>query len=151
MALAEAAVSMVLVPQAAGLDVELRLAVGVSLTFPVHHFFHLSVVLLNVAQVVLVIVVVAVVKHGVPFRAHPAEELHLLRQSLQLTPELPVFLLQLDHSSAERPAQVGRLLQATLHAHFKGTDIHVDLPDGVPESVLVPGQSRTHRLPLWGR
>lgn len=148
---AEAAVSLVLAPRAAGLDVELRLAVGVSLTFPVHHFLHLAEVLLDVAQVVLVIVVVAVVKHGVPFTAHRAEELHLSRQSLQLTPELPVFLLQLDHSSAERPAQVGRLLQATLHAHFKGADIHVDLPDGVPESVLVTGQSRTHRLPLWGR
>lgn len=146
---AEAAVSVVLVPQAAGLDVQLRLAVGVSLTFSIHHFFHLSMVLLNVAQVVLVILIA--VKHGVPFTPHPAEELHLSPQSLQLTPELPVFLLQLNHSSAKRPAQVGSLLQATLHAHFKGTDIHVDLPDGVPESVLITGQSRTYRLPLWRR
>lgn len=148
---AEAAVSVVLVPQAAGLDVELCLAVGVSLTFSIHHFFHLSMVLLNVAQVVLVIVIVAVVKHAVPFTPHPAEELHLSPQSLQLTPELPVFLLQLNHSSAKRPAQVGSLLQATLHAHFKGTDIHMDLPDGILESVLITGQSRTYRLPLWRR
>lgn len=148
---AEAAVSLVLAPQAAGLEVELRLAVAVSLAFSIHHFFHLSMVLLNVAQVVLVIVIVAVVEEGVPLTRHPAEELHLSRESLQLTPELPVLLLELNHSSAERPAQVGRLLQATLHAHFKGTDVHVDLPDGVPESVLVAGQSCAHRLPLWRR
>lgn len=148
---AVAAESVVLVPQAAGLDVELRLAVGVSLTFSIHHFFHLSMVLLNVAQVVLVIVIVAVVKEGVPFARHAAEELHLSRESLQLTPELPVLLLELNHNSAERPAQVGRLFQATLHAHFEGTDIHMDLPDGVPESVLVTGQSCAHRLPLWRR
>lgn len=141
-----AAVGVALVPRAAGLDVELRLAVGVSLTFPVHHILRLSVVLLDVAQVVLVVVIVAV-----PLARDPAEELHLSRQGLQLTPELPVLLLELDHRSAQRPAQVGRLLQATLHAHFKGADVHMDLPDGVPESGLVTGQSRTHRLPLWRR
>lgn len=140
---------MVLVARAAGLDVELRLAVGVSLAFSIHHLFQLSVVLLNVAQGVLVIVVVG--KEGVPFTRHPAEELHLPRESLQLPPELAVLLLELNHSSAERPAQVGRVLQATLHAHLKGTDVHVDLPDGVPEGVLVTAQSCAHRLPLRRR
>lgn len=139
---------MGLVPQAAGLDVELRLALGVGLTLPVRRLCHLSVVLLNVAQVVLVIVIVAVVKEGVPFARHPAEELHLPGEGLQLTPELPVLLLELNHGSAEGPAQVGRLLQATLHAHFEGADVHVDLPDGVPQGVLVTGQRCAHRLPL---
>lgn len=130
---------------------ELRLAVGVSLAFSIHHFLHLSMALLDVAQVVLVIVIVARVQEGVPFTRYPAEELHLSRESLQLTPELPVLLLELNHSSAERPAQGGRLLQAMLHTHFKGTDVHMDLPDGVPESVLVTGQSCAHRLALWRR
>lgn len=128
-------------PRAAWLDVQVSLAVGVSLALPVDHLFYLLVVLLNVVQVILVIrtVVVAIVSQGASVARHPTEELHLSSQSLQLTPELLVLLLELSHSSPERPAQVGRLLQTTLHAQLKRADVHVDLPDGVPESVLVPG------------
>lgn len=128
-------------PEAAGLDVEVSLALSVGLTPPVNHFFYLTVVLLNVTKVILVIltVIVAVVNHGAPVIRHPAEELHLSRKSLQLTSELPVLLLELSHSSSKRPAQVGCLLQTTLHAQLKRTDIHVDLPDSIPESVLIAG------------
>lgn len=134
---------MGLAPQAAGLDVEVSLAlsVSVSLTLPVDHLFYLLVVLLNVTEVILVIrtVIVAVVSQGAPVTRHPAEELHLSGKGLQLTPELPVLLLELSHGSPKRPTQVGRLLQTTLHAQLKSADIHVDLPDGIPEGVLIPG------------
>lgn len=134
---------MGLAPQAAGLDVEVSLALSVSLTLPVDHLFYLLVVLLNVTEVILVIwtvcLIVAVVSQGAPVTRHHAEELHLSGKSLQLTPELPVLLLELSHCSPKRPAQVGRLLQTTLHAQLKSADIHVDLPDGIPEGVLIPG------------
>lgn len=123
--------------QAAGLDVEVSLALSVSLTLPIDHLFYLLMVLLNVTKVVLVIV--AVVKQGAPVTCHPTQELHLPGKSLKLAPELPVLLLELSHSSSERSAQVGCLLQTTLHAQLKGADVHVDLPDGIPESVLKTG------------
>lgn len=132
---------MGLAARAAWLDVQVSLALSVSLTLPVDHLFYLLVVLLDVVQVTLVIrtVVEAVVSQGASVTRHPTEELHLSRKSLQLTPELLVLLLELGHSSPQRPAQVGRLLQTPLHAQLKRADVHVDLPDGVPESVLVPG------------
>lgn len=132
---------MGLAPRAAWLDVQVCLALSVSLTLPVDHLFYLLVVLLNVVQVILVIrtVVVAIVSQGASVTCHPTEELHLSSQSLQLTPQLLVLLLELSYSSPKRPAQVGRLLQTTLHAQLKRADVQVDLPDGVPESVLVPG------------
>lgn len=83
--------------------------------------------------------IVAVVKQGAPVTCHPTQELHLSCKSLQLTPELPVLLLELSHSSSQRSAQVGCLFQTTLHAQLKGADVHVDLPDGIPESVLKTG------------
>lgn len=128
---------MGLAPWAAWLDVQVSLALSVSLTLPVDRLSYFLVVLLNVVQVILV--VVAIVSRGASVTCHLAEELHLSSESLQLTPELLVLLLELSHSSAQRPAQVGCLLQTTLHAQLKSADIHVDLPDGVPESVLVPG------------
>lgn len=130
---------------------EVCLALSVSFSLPVDHLFHLLMVLLNVTKVILVIltVIVAVVKQGAPVTRHRTQELHLSGESLQLTPELPVLLLELSHGSSERPAQAGRLLQTTLHAQLKSADIHVDLPDGIPESVLVTGESCTHGLPLW--
>lgn len=128
---------------------EVSLALSVGLTLPIDHLFYLLMVLLNVTKVILVIVIVAVVEQGAPVARHPTQELHLSGESLQLAPELAVLLLELSHGSPERPAQVGCLLQTTLHAQLKSADIHVDLPDGIPESVLIPGQSCTHRLPLW--
>lgn len=86
---------------------------------------------------VILTVIVAVVEQGAT--RHPTQELHLSRQSLQLTPELPVLELELSHSPSERPAQVGCLLQTTLHALLKSADVHMDLPDGILESVLVTG------------
>lgn len=138
---------MDLVPWAAGLDVEVSLALSVSLTLPIDHLFYLPMVLPNVTQVILMIVAVA--DHGVSVTRHPTEELHLARQSLQLIPELPVLLLELGHGSPQRPAQVDRLLHATFHAKLESVDVHVDFPDGIPQSVLVAGQSCTHCLPLW--
>lgn len=128
-------------PQAAGLDVKLSLALSESLTLPVDHLSYLLMVLLNVTKVILVIltVIVAVVEQGAPVTRHPTEELHLSGKSLQLTPELPVLLLELSHSSSKRSTQVGCLLQTTLHSQLKSADIHVDLPDGIPESVLITG------------
>lgn len=79
--------------------------------------------------------IVAVVNHG----AWPTEELHLSGKCLQLTPELPVLLLELSHSLSKGPAQVGRLFQTTLHAQLKSVDIHVDLLDGIPQGVLITG------------
>ncbi len=118
---------------------EVSLALSVSLTLPVDHLFYLLMVLLNVTKVILVIVTVIVVNQGAPVTCHPTQELHLPGKSLQLAPELPVLLLELSHSSSERPAQVDRLLQTTLHAQLKSADVHVDLPDGIPESVLKTG------------
>lgn len=124
-----------------GLEVEVSLALSVGLTPPVDHFFDLAMVLLNVTKVIPVIltVIVAVVDQGGPVTRHPAEELHLSCKSLQLTPELPVLLLQLSHGSSERPAQIGCLLQTPLHAQLKSAEIYVDLPDGIPESALITG------------
>lgn len=120
---------------------EVSLALSVSLSLPVDHLFHLLMVLLNVTKVILVIltVIVAVVKQGAPVTRHPTQELHLSCESLQLTPELPVLVLELSHCSSKRPAQASCLLQTSLHAQLKSADIHVDLPDGIPESVLVTG------------
>lgn len=130
-----------LAPQGAGLEVEMRLALSVSLTLPVNHLLYLLMVLLNVIKVILVVltVIVAVVQQGAAVTHHPSQDLHLLGKNLQLTPELPVLLLELSHSSSERPTQVGLLLQTTLHALLKSADIYVDLSDGIPESVLVTG------------
>lgn len=147
-----AAAGLGLAPQAAGLDVEASLALSVGLTLPVDHLLYLLVVLLNVTEVVLVVgtVIVVAVGQGAPVARQPAEELHLSGQGLQLTAELPVLLLQLGHDSTEGPTQARRLLQTPLHPQLESADVHVDLPDGVPEGVLVACQSCTHRLPLWG-
>lgn len=128
-------------PQGAGLDVEVSLALSVSLTLPVDHLFYLLVVLLNVTKVILVILTVTVVAvhPGASVTRHHSQELHLLGKSFQLTPELLVLLLELSHHSSERPTQVGCLLQTTLHAQLKSTDIHVDLPDSILEGVLISG------------
>lgn len=119
----------------------LTVSVSVGLTLPVDHLLYLMMVLLNVTEVILVIltVIVAVVKQGAPVTCHPTQELHLSGKSVQLTPELPVLLLELSHGSSERPAQVGCLLQTPLHAQLKSADVHMDLPDGIPESVLITG------------
>ncbi len=120
---------------------EVTLALSESLTLPVDHLSYLLMVLLNVTKVILVIltVIVAVVQQGASVTRHPTQELHLSGKSLQLTSELPVLLLELSHSSSKRPTQVSRLLQATLHAQLKSADIHMDLPNGIPESVLITG------------
>lgn len=110
---------------------EVSLALRLSLTPPIDHLSYLLVVLLDVVQVVLVIL-------DVVQQTAAAQELHLSGQGLQLTPELPVLLLQLSHGSSQRAAEVGRVLQTPLHAQLKSTDVHVDLPDGVPKGVLVP-------------
>lgn len=145
-----AAAGLALTPQAAGLDVEASLSVG--LTLAVDHLLYLLVVLLNVTEVVLVVgtVIVVAVGQGAPVARQPTEELHLSGQGLQLTAELSVLMLQLGHGSTEGPAQARRLLQTPLHPQLESADVHVDLPDGVPEGVLVACQSCTHRLPLWG-
>lgn len=119
----------------------MSLALSVSLTLPVDHLLYLLMVLLNVIKVILVVltVVVAVVQQGAAVTSHPSQELHLSGKNLQLTPELPVLLLELSHGSSERPTQVGIVLQTTLHALLKSVDVYVDLPDGIPESVLVTG------------
>lgn len=131
---------------------EVSLALCVSFTLPVDHLLYLLMVLLNVIQVDLVVltVSVAVVQQGAAITCQPTQDLHLSGKSLQLTPELAVLLLQLSNSSSKRPAHVGGLLQTTLHAQLESTDIQVDLPDGIPQSVLVPGESCTYCLPLWG-
>lgn len=131
---------------------EASLAVSVGLTLPVDRLLYLLVVLLNVTEVVLVVgtVIVVAVGQGAPVARQPAEELHLSGQGLQLAAELPVLLLQLGHGSTEGPAQARRLLQTPLHPQLESADVHVDLPDGVPEGVLVACQGCTHRLPLWG-
>lgn len=140
---ARAIVSLGRTPQGAGLDLD------IGLTFTVDHLFNLGMILLNVIEVVLVIqAVVVVVLHAAPITPDRAQKLHLLSQSLQLTPQLPVLLLELSHGPAQRPALIGRLLQTPLHAQLKGTDVQVDLSDGIPERVLITGESRAHSLPL---
>lgn len=109
------------------------------------------VVVLIVVVVILAVVVVVVAEQGTAVTGHPSQEFHLSGKGLQLAPELPVLLLELDHSPTQRPAQVGSLLQPALHAQLESTDVHVDLPDGVPESVLVTCESHAHRLPLQRR
>lgn len=81
---------------------------------------------------VLGMCVVVVVQQGAPVTCDATEELHLSSQRIQLTPELPILLLEMSHGSSEGPTQVGRLLQTTLHTQFKSTHIHMDLPDGIP-------------------
>lgn len=124
------------------MEVSLALSVSLSLslTLSVDHLFNLLMVLLNVTEVILVIlaVIVAVVE-GAPVARHPAQELHLSGENLQLTLELSVLLLELSHSSSKRPTQVGRLLQTSFHAQLKSADIHVDLPNGISESLLIAG------------
>lgn len=131
---------------------EVSLALSVCLTLPVEDLLDLLMVLLNVIEVVLVVLTgaVIVIQQGAPVTSDAAEELHLSGESLQLTPELSVLLLELGHGSPQGSAQVGRLLQATLHAHFESADVQVDLPDGVTQRVLVPSQSCAHGLPLRG-
>lgn len=131
---------------------KVSLALSVGLTLSVEDLLDLLIVLLNVIEMVLMVLtaVVMVVQQGAPVACDAAEELHLSGESLQLTPELSVLLLELSHGPPEGSTQVGCLFQATLHAHFKSADIQVDLPDGVSQSVLISCQSRTHRLPLWG-
>lgn len=136
------------------LALALAVVLGLGLTHPIDHLFPLLVVLLDVAQMVPVVgAVVAVLAVAPVARAacrHTAEELHLPGQSLQLAAELPVLLLQQGHGPAQRSAQAGRLLQAPLHPQLERADVHVDLPDGVPQGVLVAGQGSAHRLPLGG-
>lgn len=57
-------------PWAAGLDMEVSLALSVSLTFPIDHLLCLLVVLLDVTRMILVILSVAVVKEGAPVTHH---------------------------------------------------------------------------------
>lgn len=120
------------------MEVSLALSVSLSLTLSVDHFFNLLMILLNVTEVILVIltVIVAVVE-GTPVTRHPTQELHLSGENVQLTLELSVLLLELSHSSSKRPTQVGCLLQTSFHAQLKSADIHVDLPNGISESLLI--------------
>lgn len=121
---------------------------NMSLAFPIKYLLHLLMALL-VYPVQFLMVDLPVLRHHT-LLARPAHEelLHLSRQDLQLVLQLLVLLLKLGHRPAQRRAQLGRLLQTSLHPHLESADVDVDFPDGVPERVLVAGQGGAHGFPL---